>query len=117
MTRATRKKATELVGSGLVHRVGPKEWAVEATGCWWNGSYTVQEVGGRLTCECKGYQHRGYCKHIEAVRLAMEEEDTRSYLEPEEGICIECGRIVPNGLDLCVECGRRAWRSLLFHEG
>jgi hypothetical protein len=113
MTRATREKAKELVSSGLVHRVGPKEWAVEATSCWWNGSYTVQEVGGRLMCECKGYQYRGYCKHIEAVRLAMDDEDT---CEPEEGVCIECGRLVPNGLDLCVECGRRAWRSLLLYE-
>ena len=116
MTRAIQKKARELVANGLVHRVGPKEWAVEATSCWWNGSYTVQEVGGRLTCECQGYQHRGYCKHIEAVRLVMEEEDTRRHFEPEEGVCIDCGRLVPNGLDLCVECGQRAWRSLLFYE-
>jgi hypothetical protein len=83
MTEATKERARELVASGLVHQVGPREWAVDATGCWWNGSYAVQEVGGRFTCECKGYHFRGYCKHIEAVRLSLGEEDATSYFEPE----------------------------------
>ena len=38
------------------------------------GSYTVQDIGGRLVCECRGYHYRGYCKHIEAVRLVLGEE-------------------------------------------
>ena len=92
MTQATLEKAKAIAQSGLVWEVGPREWAVQSmTGFY--GSYTVQDVGGRLVCECKGYHYRGYCKHIEAVRLSLGEDDT-SYFEPEaEGgeSCHQCG--------------------------
>ena len=32
-----------------------------------HGQYLVQDS----RCECKGYQHRGYCRHLECIRLAL----------------------------------------------
>lgn len=92
MTQATLEKAKALAESGLVWELGRGAWAVQAMTSF-HGSYTVQDMGGRLTCECKGYHYRGRCKHIEAVRLTIGDED--GYFEPEgEGgeTCHKCGR-------------------------
>ncbi|MCS7275763.1 MAG: hypothetical protein NZ695_01905, partial [Dehalococcoidia bacterium] len=74
--------AKALAESGLVWELGRGVWAVQAMTSF-HGSYTVQDIGGRFTCECKGYHYRGYCKHIEAVRLEM--GDGEPAFEPEEG--------------------------------
>jgi hypothetical protein len=106
MTQATLEKAKALAESGLVWEVGPNTWAVQAMTSF-HGSYTAQDMGGRLTCQCKGYHYRGRCKHIEAVRLSQgEATDPWAEFEPEaEGGERRCGRCgAPTTLD-----GRCGW--------
>jgi len=84
MTQATLEKARLMVEAGLVWPVGEREWAVQSM-TQFHGSYLVQDIGGRLTCECKGYHYRGRCKHTLAVRLLLGEDAWGFEEEPEEG--------------------------------
>lgn len=36
-----------------------------------NGTYEVKILGLRAWCSCQGFNYRGYCRHIQQVRMEL----------------------------------------------
>ena len=67
------KKAQEIVSSNNVQQVSSSDYLVKSTS---SGTIYGVEIGvqGIFKCECQSAEHRGYCSHIEAVKLSINNE-------------------------------------------
>ena len=39
--------------------------------------YAIRPQSGILTCECRGFTHRGKCRHVEAVKAIIREAESK----------------------------------------
>ena len=82
MSEHIEKKAQEICAQGNVQSLSDSEYLVKSNT---SGVIYGVEIGneGIYKCSCKAGEHRGFCSHIEAVKLQREKqnETTNEQLE------------------------------------
>ena len=74
----TEEKARALVNAGCVRLTDGGASVTNAEGFTYRVDF---DLGGRPNCQCRGFEYRGWCKHLTAAYMARAEADAK----PEDG--------------------------------
>lgn len=70
--------AVEGLEGYTLEKVGKDIYSVDVNG---NPAYTIQKKGTKWNCDCKGFQHRGKCKHLGLLEDVLPKRHPRQEID------------------------------------
>ena len=76
--KTTDNKARDLIAAGRVRLTDGGASVTNDEGFIYRVDF---DLGGRVHCQCKGFEHTGWCKHLAAAYMVASGQDSK----PEDG--------------------------------
>lgn len=77
--KTTDNKARDLIAAGRVRLTDGGASVTNDEGFIYRVDF---DLGGRVHCQCKGFEHTGWCKHLTAAYMAQSAASGKSEDEP-----------------------------------